>query len=216
MFFYDTTNEQRCLGQLHSLFSPCLSVKVKYFKSAPEFRQWLEMYHAGVSELWVGFFKKASGQGGLTYAEALDEALCFGWIDGLKKRVDELSYTHRFTPRKPKSNWSRINIQHVERLKKAGRMTPAGLKAYAVRKPERTGVYSFENAPRKLPAADEKQFKSDKIAWEFFQRQPPGYQRLAIWYVVSAKKPETRARRLANLITESSNGHRLGPASGSK
>jgi len=191
-------------------------VKIRHFKSASDFRCWLEVNHARVNELWVGFFKKDSGKGGLTYAEAVDEALCFGWIDGLKKRVDELSYTHRFTPRQPKSNWSRINTQHVERLKKAGRMTPAGLKAYAAREPQRSGAYSFENAPRKLAAADEKQFKADKIAWEFFQRQPPGYQRLAIWYVVSAKKPETRSRRLAHLITESLNERRLGPASGSK
>ena len=101
-------------------------MKIKYFRSAAEFRRWLEVNQALVSELWVGFFKKDSGKVGLTYAEAVDEALCFGWIDGLKKRVDELSYTHRFTPRKPKSNWSRINIQRVERLRVAGRMTPAG------------------------------------------------------------------------------------------
>ena len=190
-------------------------VKIKYFKSASEFRRWLEVNYARLSELWVGFFKKDCGKGGLTYAEAVDEALCFGWIDGLKKRVDELSYTHRFTPRKPKSNWSRINIQHVERLKMAGRMTLAGLEAYAAREPERSGFYSFENAPRKLAAADEKQFKSDKTAWEFFQRQPPGYQRLAIWWMVSAKKPETRARRLSHLIAESRNARRIGLVSAS-
>ena len=148
-----------------------LIVKIKYFKSASEFRRWLEVNHARRYELWVGFYKKDSGKGGLTYAEAVDEALCFGWIDGLKKRVDELSYTHRFTPRKPKSIWSRINIQRVERLQKAGRMTPAGLETYAAREPERSGVYSFENAPRKLAAADEKQFKADKTAWEFFQQR---------------------------------------------
>ena len=190
-------------------------MKIKYFKSASGFRRWLEVNHARVSEIWVGFFKKDSGKTGLTYAEAVDEALCFGWIDGLKKRVDELSYTHRFTPRKPKSNWSRINIQHVGRLKKAGRMTPAGLKAYAAREPERSGIYSFENAPRKLAAADERRFKADEIAWEFFQQQPAGYQQTAIWWVVSAKKPDTRARRLGQLIAESGSGRRLGQASGS-
>jgi len=175
----------------------------------------MEVNHARLSEIWVGFFKKYSGKGGLTYAEAVDEALCFGWIDGLKKRVDELSYTHRFSPRKRRSNWSRINILHAERLKNAGRMTPAGLEAYAAREPERSGVYSFENAPRKLAAADEKQFKSDITAWEFFQRQPPGYQRLAIWWMVSAKKPETRARRLSHLIAESRNARRIGLVSAS-
>jgi len=192
-----------------------LMVKIKYFKSASEFRRWLEVNHGRRYELWVGFYKKDSGKGGLTYAEAVDEALCFGWIDGLKKRVDELSYTHRFSPRKRRSNWSRINILHAERLKNAGRMTPAGLEAYAAREPERSGVYSFENAPRKLAAADEKQFKSDKTAWEFFQRQPPGYQRLAIWWMVSAKKPETRARRLSHLIAESRNARRIGLVSAS-
>jgi uncharacterized protein YdeI (YjbR/CyaY-like superfamily) len=191
-------------------------MKIKYFVSAPEFRQWLVMNHIQVSELWVGFFKKASGKGGLTYAEAVDEALCFGWIDGLKKRVDDQSYTHRFTPRKPKSNWSAINIRHAERLKEAGRMTPTGLAAYAARLPGRTGVYSFENAPRTLVAADEAQFKANKSAWHFFQRQPPGYRRTAIWWVVSAKKPETRARRLGQLITDSRNARRLEQVSGAK
>jgi uncharacterized protein YdeI (YjbR/CyaY-like superfamily) len=184
-------------------------MNLKHFKSAAEFRRWLELNHARESELWVGFFKKDSGKGGLTYAEALDEALCFGWIDGLKKRVDEVSYTHRFTPRKPASNWSRLNLQHVERLKQAGRMTPAGLCAYEARRPERSGVYSFENAPRELTPLDERQFKAEPMAWEFFQRQPPGYQRTAIWWVVSAKKPETRARRLAQLIADSHHARRL-------
>ncbi len=191
-------------------------MKIKCFTSAAQFRQWLEVNHARTSELWVGFFRKDSGKGGLTYAEAVDEALCFGWIDGLKKRVDELSYTHRFTPRKPRSNWSRINIQHVERLEEAGRMTPAGLKAYTARAPERTGVYSFENAPRQLAPADETLFKADKVAWKFFQRQPPGYQRVAIWWMVSAKKPETRARRLSGIIQESRHGRRLSQVTGSK
>jgi uncharacterized protein YdeI (YjbR/CyaY-like superfamily) len=128
--------------------------------------------------------------------------------------VDELSYTHRFTPRQPRSNWSKLNIQHVERLKKAGRITAAGLKAYAARIPARSGIYSFENAPRTLTPADEQQFKADKIAWEFFRQQPAGYQRLVIWRTVSAKKPETRARRLAQLIAESRKGRRLGQVSG--
>ena len=190
-------------------------MKVKYFKSAAEFRCWLEVNHARVSEIWVGFFKKDSGKGGLTYAAAVDEALCFGWIDGVKKCVDELSYTHRFTPRHAKSSWSRINVQHAERLKAAGRMTQAGLEAYAAREPERSDAYSFENAPRQLAAADEKQFKADKTAWDFFQQQPPGYQRMAIWWVVSAKKPETRARRLGRLIAESRRARRVGQVSGS-
>jgi len=190
-------------------------VKLKYFKSAAGFRHWLEAYHTRRSELWVGFFKKDSGKGGITYAEAVDEALCFGWIDGIKKRVDDLSYAHRFTPRKPKSNWSRLNLQHVERLQQAGRMTPAGLKAYAARVPERSGIYSFENAPRKLAADDERQFKADQPAWQFFQQQPPGYQRTALWWMVSAKQPATRARRLGQLIADSRIARRLGHIAGS-
>jgi len=117
-------------------------MKITYFKSAAEFRRWLEENHARVSELWIGFFKKDSGKVGITYAEAVDEALCFGWIDGIKKQVDELSYTHRFTPRRPKSNWSRLNVRHVERLKRAGRMAAAGLNAYLARLPERSGASS--------------------------------------------------------------------------
>jgi uncharacterized protein YdeI (YjbR/CyaY-like superfamily) len=190
-------------------------VKIAHFKSASQFRRWLEANHASVLELWVGFFKKGSGKKGITYAEAVDEALCFGWIDGLKKRVDELSYRHRFTPRKPNSNWSRANIHHAERLKKAGRMTTAGLKAFAARDPERCGVYSFENTARELASADERRFKADRSAWKFFLQQPPGYRRTAIWWVMSAKQEETRARRLSRLIEDSGNGRRLGLLTGS-
>ena len=191
-------------------------MKLKYFKTAADFRAWLESNHTSASELWVGFYKKDSGKGGLTYAEAVDEALCFGWIDGIKKRVDEFSYTHRFTPRKPKSNWSLINIRHVERLKKAGCMMPAGLKAFAAREAAKSGVYSFENKPRQLSPGLERQFKSDKNAWEFFQQQPPGYRRVASFWVMSAKQEETRARRLAQLISDSKQGRRLGMLSGRK
>ena len=164
-------------------------MKVIHFKSAAEFRQWLEANHDRVAELWVGFYKKNSGRTGITYGEAVDEALCFGWIDGLKKRVDELSYTHRFSPRKPRSIWSLINIRRAKELKKLGRMTPAGLKAFEARDPERSGMYSFENRPRKLDAAHERIFRADKKAWAFFQAQPPGYQRTACWWVMSAKVP---------------------------
>jgi len=119
-------------------------VKIKFFKSSSDFRQWLEANHASVRELWVGFFKKDSGKGGINYAEAVDEALCFGWIDGLKKRVDDLSYTHRFTPRKPKSNWSLTNFRHFERLKQSGRMTSAGLKAFATVTRRKTPTKLFD------------------------------------------------------------------------
>ncbi len=191
-------------------------MKLKYFKSGDDFRVWLEANHASETELWLGFYKRDSGKIGITYAEALDEALCFGWIDGVKKRVDELSYTHRFTPRKPKSNWSLINIRHVERLKKAGRMRPAGLKAFAARTAAKSGVYSFENKPRELSPDLRRQFMSDQAAWRFFQQQPPGYRRVAIFWVMSAKQEATRLRRLAQLMSDSGQGQRLGPVAGNK
>jgi len=183
-------------------------VKLKYFKSAVEFRAWLEINHASTTELWLGFYKKDSGKGGITYAEALDEALCFGWIDGLKKRVDELSFTQRFTPRKPKSIWSLINLGHVKRLTKARRMKPAGLKAFAARTAGKTGVYSFENKVRELSLEFQRRFKSDQAAWEFFRQQPPGYRRVASFWVMSAKQEETRDRRLAQLMSDSKQGRR--------
>lgn len=192
------------------------TVKSKYFKSAADFRTWLEANHSAASELWVGFYKKDSGKGGLTYAEALDEALCFGWIDGVRKRVDELSFTQRFTPRKPKSNWSLINIRHVGRLKKAGRMSVAGLKVFAARSAAKSGVYSFENRPRQLSPELERQFKRDAAAWSFFQQQPPGYHRLMNFWIMSAKQEETRQRRLARLIADSKQGRRVGILGGGK
>jgi uncharacterized protein YdeI (YjbR/CyaY-like superfamily) len=189
-------------------------MKVTHFNSSAEFRGWLTANHDRVTELWVGFYKKASGKGGISYTEAVDEALCFGWIDGIKKRVDELSYTHRFSPRRPRSTWSLINIRRVTKLKKIGRMTPSGLRAFAARDPRRSGIYSFENRPRKLDAPLESNFKRNRAAWDFFQAQPPGYQRLAIWWVMSAKKAETQLRRLACLIHDSEKGQRLMVASG--
>jgi uncharacterized protein YdeI (YjbR/CyaY-like superfamily) len=191
-------------------------MKLKHFKSAADFRHWLEANHASASELWVGFFKKHSGKGGLAYAEAVDEALCFGWIDGVKKRVDESSYMHRFTPRKPKSNWSLINIKNAKRLKRAGRMKPAGLKAFAAREAAKSGVYSFENRPRQLSPELEREFKSDKAAWEFFQQQPPGYRRVASFWVMSAKQEMTRQRRLRQLMSDSRQSRRLGVVRGGK
>ena len=196
--------------------SSCMVMKVTYFKSPSDFQQWLVTNHASATELWLGFYKKDSGKGGLTYTEALDEALCFGWIDGIKKRVDELSFTQRFTPRRFKSNWSLINIRHVERLKRAGRMKPAGLNAFASRTGARSGVYSFENKPRRLSPKLERQFESDKTAWEFFQQQPPGYRRVAIFWVMSAKQEATRQRRLAQLLSDSKQSRRLGVVAGRK
>lgn len=187
-------------------------MKPKSFKSAADFRTWLEANHDRATELWLEFYKKSSGRAGLTYSEALDEALCFGWIDGLKKRVDDLRFKQRFTPRKPGSNWSFINIGHVQRLTKAGRMKPAGLQAFAARTKERSGVYSFENKPRALSPALQRMFVSEKAAWAFFEQQPPGYRRVAAFWVMSAKQEATRLRRLARLIADSKAGRRIGCA----
>ena len=181
----------------------------KFFTSPKQFREWLERNHDSATELLVGFHKKSSGKKSITYAEALDEALCFGWIDGVRKNLNETSYTIRFTPRKSKSIWSLVNVKHVERLQKEGRMHPAGLKAYERRDPERTGIYSFENAPRELSPEYEKTFRQNKAAWKFFQEQPPGYKRLMIFRTMSAKKEETRLRRLKQLIEISEKGIRM-------
>jgi len=185
-------------------------MKPKFFSSPAQFRQWLEQNHDRATELLVGFHKKSSGKKSITYAEALDEALCFGWIDGVRKGLNETSYVQRFSPRKPRSIWSLINVRHVERLKKQGRMHPAGLGAYARRDPKRTGIYSFENEPHKLAPAYEKRFRENKNAWKFFQEQPPYYKKLMIFRIMSAKKEETRLRRLEQTIESSVQGKRIG------
>jgi len=184
----------------------------KFFSSPEKFRQWLERNHDSATELLIGFHKKASGKKSVTYAEALDEALCFGWIDGVRKNLNETSYTIRFTPRKPTSIWSNVNVNHVERLQKEGRMHRAGLDAYERRSPERTGIYSFENRPRELSPEFEKTFRQNKAAWKFFEEQPPGYKRLMIFRTMSARKEETRLRRLKQLIESSEKGVRCGNA----
>jgi uncharacterized protein YdeI (YjbR/CyaY-like superfamily) len=184
-------------------------MQLKFFSSPEKFREWLERNHDSATELLLGFHKKSSGKKSVTYAEALDEALCFGWIDGVRKNLNETSYTIRFTPRKPTSIWSNVNVKHVERLKKEGRMHRSGLEAYERRAPERTGIYAFENAPRELPPEYEKTFRQNKSAWKFFQEQPPGYKRLMVFRTVSAKKEETRLRRLKQLIESSEKGERM-------
>jgi uncharacterized protein YdeI (YjbR/CyaY-like superfamily) len=184
-------------------------MKPKFFSSPERFREWLEQNHNSANELLIGFHKKASGKKSVTYAEALDEALCFGWIDGVRRNLDETSYTIRFTPRKPKSIWSLVNVRHVERLQKEGRMQPAGQEAYDRRDAKLTGIYSFENRPRELTPEYEKIFRQKKAAWKFFQEQPPGYKRLMIFRTMSAKQEETRLRRLTQLIEASEKGVRL-------
>ena len=185
-------------------------MKPTFFSTPEKFRSWLEKNHDREEELLVGFYKKDSKKKSITYAEALDEALCYGWIDGVRRSFDETSYTIRFTPRKPKSIWSLVNVRHVERLTKAGRMAKPGLAAYARRDPKRTGIYAFENEAREFSPEFEKKFRANKRAWEFFQTEPPSIRKVCIFWVMSAKKEETRIRRLEHLIESSANGVRRG------
>lgn len=181
-----------------------------FFASAAAFRRWLAAHHATHDALVVGFYKKELGKAGLTYGEAVDEALCFGWIDGVLHSLGDGRYTHRFTPRRKGSIWSAINIAKVERLTAEGRMAPAGLAAFAARTDERSRVYSHERAaPATLEPAEERRFRANRAAWAFFESQPPSYRRAALHLVTEAKKPETRAARLATLIADSAAGVRL-------
>ena len=181
-----------------------------FFPTPVAFRAWLKQNHETSREQWIGFHRKASGRPSITWPESVDEALCVGWIDGLRKTIDAESYKIRFTPRKKESNWSAVNIARVKELTKQGRMRPAGLKAFALRKAEKSGIYAYENRKTAVLAkADEKQFRAKPKAWEFFQRQPPGYRQIMIWRVITAKKEETRRRRLETLIAASEAGRRI-------
>jgi uncharacterized protein YdeI (YjbR/CyaY-like superfamily) len=180
-----------------------------YFEDAAAFRAWLAAHHATETELVVGFYNKASGQQGISYKEAVDEALCYGWIDGIKKRVDEHRYTHRFTPRTAASTWSVINTRRIKELIALRRVAKAGLDAFERRDPNKTQRYSFENRPAAFDPALERAFRKEKAAWNFFRAQPPGYQRLMTFYVMEAKQQETRERRLARLVKSSAEGKRI-------
>jgi uncharacterized protein YdeI (YjbR/CyaY-like superfamily) len=185
------------------------AVRVKIFSSSAEFRQWLETNHDRVSELWLGFYNKRTDKKSITYREALDEALCFGWIDGVRKSINETTFKQRFTPRKPRSYWSVVNVKRVRELAKLGRMAPPGDKAFERRTTD-SGKYSFEARPKQLPLAYQRQFKASPGAWEFFRAQAPWYQRTSSFWVASAKQEVTRRRRLATLISDSEKGRRLG------
>lgn len=187
-----------------------------FFRTPADFRDWLERHHETARELLVGFYKTGSGQASVTWPESVDEALCFGWIDGVRRRIDDVSYSIRFTPRRPRSIWSVINTRRVAVLTSENRMRVAGLRAFAARDPKRTGVYSFERETAALPPPFEKKFRANRKAWSFFETQPPGYKRLAAYFVISAKQEATRARRLEQLIHDSAEGRRLGPLQSSR
>jgi uncharacterized protein YdeI (YjbR/CyaY-like superfamily) len=181
-----------------------ISKKPVFFASPSAWRAWLEEHHDEIEELWVGFHKKKSGKPSITWPEAVDGALCFGWIDGIRKSLDEVSYTIRFTPRRLKSTWSAINIRRVGALTKLKLMHPAGTQAFQGRTDAKSEIYAYEQREgAKLGREYERQFRVQKAAWKFFQSQPPWYKRTAIWWVISAKREDTRLRRLAILMEDS-------------
>ena len=180
-----------------------------FFRTPVAFRAWLATNHAKADELWVGFYKKDSGRPSLTWPESVDEALCAGWIDGIRKRIDDVSYMIRFTPRKAGSVWSRVNIGRAQALITQRRMRPAGLEAYEARQANKAGIYSYEQRPADLPAPYARLLKREKAAWAFFADQPPYYRKVAAWWIVSAKKEETRLTRLEKLAACSARGTRL-------
>jgi len=184
--------------------------KVLFFATPDHFRAWLDKNHATEQELQVGFYKRESGQPSITWPESVDCALSYGWIDGVRNSIDEISYRIRFTPRKPTSTWSAINVKRVAELTKLGLMRPAGMKAFEARKGDKTGIYAYEQRKNaKLLPAFEKQFRANKKAWEFFRSQPPWYQRTASYRVISAKQEGTRQKRLDQLIKDSAAGRTI-------
>jgi uncharacterized protein YdeI (YjbR/CyaY-like superfamily) len=185
-------------------------MRPRFFRSPTDLRAWLERNHDRAGELWVGLYKKASGRKGITYREAVDEALAFGWIDGLTKGIDDQAWMIRFTPRRPKSNWSAVNVKRFGELEAEGRVTPAGRKAFRDRV-TRAARYSYEAGPRELDPAYEKRLRANRRAWAFFQSQAPSYQRAVRFWVMTAKKEETRLRRLGVLIDSSERGSKVPP-----
>ena len=176
---------------------------LNFFKTPSDLRKWFERHHASETELWVGYYKKDSGKPSITWPQSVDEALCFGWIDGIRKSVDDISYTIRFTPRKRRSTWSAVNIKRALELANLGLMLSAGLKAFEAREENRSGIYSYEQRSLELPDRYAKKLKKNLAAWKFFQAQPPSYRKAVNWYVLSARKEDTRLKRLDKLIEDS-------------
>ena len=185
-------------------------MKPTFFATPAAFRRWLEKNHDASKELWVGFYKKDSGKPSITWPESVDQALCFGWIDGVRKSVAPDSYMIRFTPRKPASIWSTVNTRRAKELRKLGLMHEAGLQAFERRDVRKTKQYSFERENVEFTAELQRRFRANRKAWTFFQEQPPGYRKLATWYVMSAKQDSTRLRRLDRLMADSEAGRRIG------
>jgi len=180
-----------------------------FFNNQDEFRGWLEQNHQAETELWVGYYKIKTGKPSMTWSQSVDQALCFGWIDGIRKSIDEESYCNRFTPRKPRGNWSAVNIKKVEELIVRGKMTPAGMAAFERRTENKSAVYSYENRPEKLDQELEMRFQENSKAWNFFQVQAPSYRKTVIYWVMSAKQKSTQLSRLEKLIAYSAEGKRV-------
>ena len=182
-----------------------------FFKSAAYFRRWLAEHHAASRELWVGYYKRDSGRPSMTWPESVDAALCFGWIDGLRKSLGDLSYTIRFSPRKPGSVWSNVNVRRLEALMERGLVEAAGLRAYEARKENTSGIYSYEQRMPGLDEPYERVLRENGAAWAFFQAQTPSYRKAATWWVHSAKREETRLKRLRTLIECCERGEPIRP-----
>jgi len=184
-------------------------LKPEFFHTPADFGTWLEKNHATATELWVGFYKKDSGKPSITWPESVDQALCFGWIDGIRQGVDEISYQIRFTPRRRGSIWSATNIKRAKELVRQKQMRPTGLKAFATRIENKSGIYSYEQRSTELKRPYAKLLEKNKAASNFFKKQSPSYRKMIDWWIISAKKEETRMARLAKLISESAKGKRL-------
>lgn len=184
-------------------------MKPKFFPTQADFRKWLEENHDKETELIVGFYKIGSGKPSMTWPQSVDEALCFGWIDGVRRSIDAESYSNRFTPRSPKSNWSAVNIKKVEELIKQGLMKPAGMAAFEKREESKSRIYAYENKPAEFPGEFEKLFRANEKAWQFFEKQPNGYRKTIMYWVMSVKQNSTQMSRLNKLIEESASGKRL-------
>jgi uncharacterized protein YdeI (YjbR/CyaY-like superfamily) len=177
-------------------------MEVVFFTDQFEFRQWLEENHQKEKELVAGFYRKSTGKPTMTWPESVDQALCFGWIDGIRRKIDDESYCIRFTPRNPSSTWSALNVKKAIELIKKGLMQPAGLSLFMNRKEEKTAIYSYENKPEALPDYMQEKFKQSKEAWDFFSAQPPSYRRTVYFWILSAKRKETQLARLEKIIRE--------------
>jgi uncharacterized protein YdeI (YjbR/CyaY-like superfamily) len=184
-------------------------MKPSFFRTPAKFREWLARNHASKAELFVGFYKKDSGRPSITWPESVDQALCFGWIDGVRRSIDEISYSIRFTPRKPGSIWSSVNINRAQALIAQGQMQPAGLEAYEARRENKSGIYSYEQRSADLEEPYNRLLKKNHAAWKFFQAQPASYRKAVYWWIMSAKKEETRLKRLEKLVAIATKEQRL-------